>query len=267
MFRRNWLLALVASVALLAGCATAPVPTPNPGVRSTLAPTGKLRVGVYAGSPTSMVLDKNGQKVGIAFELGRELARWLNVPFEAVEYPRIAEVIEAMKRGEVDFTFTNATDARAKDVNFTLPMVSLELGVLVGSGSKLQTLADIDRAGVKVGVTQGSSSQTALGQKYKHATLVPVDTLKQAAQQIKLGQLDAFATNKGILYELADNVPGARILGGAWGLEHMAVAIPKGRESGLPYVSSFALSVRRDGTLQSVIGRSGLRGTVEPSIR
>lgn len=270
MLRRNWLLALVASAALLAGCAspfTAPAPTPNPGVRSTLAPSGKLRVGVYAGSPTSMVLDKNGQKVGITLELGREMARWLNVPFETVEYPRIAEVIEAMKRGEVDFTFTNATDARAKDVNFTLPMVSLELGYLVGSGSKLQTIADVDRPGVRVGVTQGSSSQTTLGQKYKHATLVPVDTLKQAAQQIKLGQLDAFATNKGILYELADNVPGARILGGAWGMEHMAVAIPKGRESGLPYVSSFALTVRRDGTLQSVIARSGLRGTVDPSIR
>jgi polar amino acid transport system substrate-binding protein len=214
-----------------------------------------------------MVLDKNAQKVGITFELGRELARWLNVPFEVVEYPRIAEVIEAMKRGEVDFTFTNATDARAKDVNFTLPMVSLELGYLVGPGSKLQAIADIDRTGVRVGVTQGSSSQTTLGRMFKHATLVPVDTLKQAAQQIKQGQLDAFATNKGILYELSDNVPGARILGGAWGVEHMAVAIPKGRESGLPYVSSFALSVRRDGTLKSVIGRSGLRGTVEPSIR
>jgi len=265
MLHRRWLFALVASAALLAGCASTPAPTQE--VRSALAPTGKLRVGLYAGSPTSQVLDKSGQKVGITYELGRELAHRLNVPFEPVEFPRIAEVIEAMKRGEVDFTFTNATDARARDVNFTLPMVSLELGYLVGEGSQLQSASEVDRPGVRVGVTQGSSSQGTLGRMYKQAKLVPVPTLREAAELIKHGQLDAFATNKGILYELADSVPGARILGGNWGLEHMAIATPKGREIGSSYVSDFSLAVRRDGTLQSVIGRSGLRGTVEPSIR
>lgn len=270
MQRRTWLAGLLTT--LLAGCAVTappppPPPSPTPKVREVLAPQGRLRVGVYAGSPTSLVIDKNGKPAGVAHDLGYEFARWLGVPVELIEYKRVAEVVDAMKLGEVDFTFTNATEARARDVNFTLPMISLELGYLVPAGSKLQTISEIDRAGVKVGVTQGSSSQGVLGRQYKQASLVAVPTMKQAADMLKRGQLDAFATNKGILNELADSLPGARILDGRWGLEHMAIAVPKGRESGMSYLSNFALTVRRDGTLGAIVARSGLRGTVEPSAR
>ena len=267
MLRRTWLTAMLAAAALLAGCATTPPPAPTPQARAALAPVGKLRVGVYRGSPTSLVVDAAGGKAGVAYELGTEFARWLDVPVEIVEYRRIAEVIEAMKAGEVDFTFTNATDARARDVNFTLPMVSLELGYLVAPASSLQTIAELDRPGVRVGVTEGSSSQGTLGRLYRHATLVPVASLKAAEGLLKQGQLDAFATNKGILYELADKVPGSRMLDGRWGLEHMAIAIPKGREAGLSYASGYAQAVRRNGMLGSAIARAGLRGTVEPSNR
>jgi len=267
ILRRTWLAGLLAAATLLVSCAVTPPPAPTPQARAALAPTGKLRAGVYTGSPTSLVVDKSGNKAGVAYELGRELARWLDVPFEPVEYRRIAEVIEAMKAGEVDFTFTNATEARARDVDFTLPLVNLELGYLVPAGSTLHSAAQIDRAGVKVGVTQGSTSQGKLTQAYKHATVVPVATLKAASALLAQGKLDAYATNKGILYELADGLPGARVLDGRWGLEQMAIATPKGRLAGLSYVNSFALTVRRDGTLQSVISRAGLRGTVEPSVR
>ena len=264
--RRFWLSGLLATAALLAGCVTT-APQATPQERAALAPTGKLRVGVYGGSPTSLVLDKSGDKVGVAYELGREFARWLDVPFEPVEYKRIAEVIEAMKAGEVDFTFTNATEARARDVTFTQTMISLELGYLVPRDGKVQTVGDVDRAGVRVGVAQGSTSQGTLGRLYKQAGIVPVPSLKVAAEMLSQGTLDAFATNKGILHELADNVAGARVLEGRWGLEHMAIGIPKGREAGLSYMNHFAFSVRQDGTLQSAISRAGLRGTVEPSSR
>ena len=44
-------------------------------VRQALAPSGVLRVGVYLGSPTSWVKDpKSGESVGIALDLGKELA-------------------------------------------------------------------------------------------------------------------------------------------------------------------------------------------------
>ena len=91
-------------------------------VKEVLAPTGKLRVGVYPGSPTSMVKAANtGEIHGIAFDLGRELARQLGVPFEPVTYLRVDEILKEMMAGQLDFTVTNATPVRAKDLDFSHP--------------------------------------------------------------------------------------------------------------------------------------------------
>jgi polar amino acid transport system substrate-binding protein len=76
-------------------------------------------------------------------------------------------------------------------------------------------------------------------------------------------EIEAFATNKGILFELADSVPNTRILAGRWGEENMAIAIPKGRGEGLAFVQKFSQRVKADGTLAAFVQRSGLRGVAD----
>lgn len=49
--------------------------------RQILAPSGRLRIAVYPGSPTSLV-KLAGQERGVTVEIGRELARRLGVPAE-----------------------------------------------------------------------------------------------------------------------------------------------------------------------------------------
>lgn len=254
------LLGFIAPMAapLLTGCGRIAVP---PDLRQALAPTGKLRVGVYPGSPTSMVRDPvSGEAKGISFDLGKELASRLGVPFEPVEFGRIAQVLEALKIGAVDFTVTNATAARAKDMDFTAPVLDLELGYLVISGSPVSTIADVDRPGIRIGVTQGSTSQSVLSRQFKHAALVPAPSLKGAIEMLSLRKVDAYATNKAVLFEISDQLPGSRVLDGRWGLEHMAVAIPKGRDHGLPYILKFAEDARSEGLVGRVAGKAGLRG-------
>ena len=260
---------LAIAAALLAGCAnTAIGPDPTPEVRQVLAPTGKLRVGVYLGSPTSMIRDpKSGETKGVSLDLGRELARRLGVPFEPVVHPRLAEVIEALKSGQVDFTVTNATAERAKVVDFTPPLLGLELGYLVVPGSPVLTLADVDRPGIRVGVSQGSSSQGVLTREFKHAQVVPAPTTKDAMEMLSQRKLDAFATNKAILFEMSDALPRSRVLDGRWGLEHMAIAIPKGRDKGMAYMRRFAEEVTTQGLVAWAAERAGLRGTVESQSR
>jgi polar amino acid transport system substrate-binding protein len=231
-------------------------------VRQALAPSGVLRVGVYPGSPTSWVKDpKTGESVGIALDLGKGMAKRLDVPMQVVEFDRVAQVLDALKDGKVDMTFTNATAVRAKDMDFTEPLVRLELGYLVIGASPLQSLNEIDQAGMRVGVSQGSSSQGVLTQRFKWAKVVPAESLAKAQTMLNTLQIDAFATNKGILFEMSDALPGSRVLSGRWGLENLAIAIPKGREVGRPFVDNFAKEVTRTGELDKAVQRSGLRGT------
>ncbi len=257
----------------LMGCGTAPVlnlAKPDPAIVQALAPTGTLRIGVYLGSPTSMVIDpQTKEKKGVAIGLGTELAKQLGVPFELVEYPRLAEILIAMKTdagsAKVDITFTNATPVRAKDVDFTAPLINLELGYLVPRASPIQNVSDVDKAGVRVGVAQGSSSQAALGKAFKAAALSTTPSLKVAGEQLVAGKLDAFATNKAILFELLDSLPAGqfRILDDRWGLEHLAIAIPKGRDSAAEFMKSFAEQAAASGLVQKTITHSGLRGTAK----
>jgi polar amino acid transport system substrate-binding protein len=232
-------------------------------VQQALAPQGVLRVGVYLGSPTSLVRDaKSGASFGVAYELGHALAAQLNVPVQVVQYQRVAEVIDALKGNQVDMTFTNATAARAKDVDFTPALIQLELGLLVPVNSNIKSFESVDRAGVLLGVSQGSSSQGVLSQRLKNATIVPVPSLTQVQQMLTERKLDAFATNKGILFELAEKMTDVRVLDDSWGVENLAIAVPKGRDAGMPYLQAFAQRAQKTGQVNQMAQRAGLRGLV-----
>lgn len=263
--RRQLLTGLLAGTTILSGCGNTPrQPTASAQERAAIAPTGKLRVGIYEGSPTSLVTDRAGNRTGVAHDLGRELAQRLDVPFEPIVFRSVPNIVEALMKNEIDFTFTIATPARVRDLSMTKPLVHLEMGYLVPANSPLRTAAEMDRVGVKVGVAQGGAAQGTLSSLYKQASVVPVPTLKAAAEHLSQGKLDAFTANKGILFQLSDELPGSRVLDGRWGLENLAIAIPKGRDAGLPYLNQFATSVQREGVLAQIIQRAGLRGTGQP---
>jgi polar amino acid transport system substrate-binding protein len=232
--------------------------------KELLAPTGHLRVGVYPGSPTSMVTDPSTKQThGIAHDLGQEFANRLQVPIEYVTFQRVADIVTAIKNGEVDFTVTNATPARANDVSFSPPVIAIELGYLVPANSPILRADEIDRPGVRIGVTKGSTSERTLPARFKNATIVPAESVKLAIGMLGRGEIDLYATNKPTLFEMSDAMPNARILDGNWGLEHMAVAIPRGREQGLPFVATFVREVQSNGLLEQLEKEAGLRGAVK----
>jgi polar amino acid transport system substrate-binding protein len=227
------------------------------------APSGALRVGVFEGSPLSQVTDRaSGEKRGLGYDLGAEFARRLNVPLAYVAFQRIAEVIAAMKQGEVDFALSNATPARAADVDFSQTLISLELGYLVAAHSTLESADTFDRPGMKIGVTKGSTSERTLPARFSHARVVGAENARTATQMLESGALDVFATNKPTLYEMSDAMAGARILPGNWGLEHIAIAIPKGRPHAMEALRRFVSEVQASGLLEQLKHRAGLRGAV-----
>lgn len=251
---------LLAGLALLAGCASAPGTAP-PAVRQALAPTGTLRVAAYVGSPTSMVPGgRAGEERGVAVELGRELARRLGVPAELVVFERPAEIVEGLKTGRADFTLTNASPARAREIDFTPAVLRLESGYLAAPTARVATLAQVDAPGLRVGVAQGSSSQATLQRELKTAQLVPVASVVVAAEMLRKGELDLFASNKGILFDMADRVPGSRVLEGRWALEQLAVGVPKGREAGAAWLQAFVADPATLALVREAAQRAGLRG-------
>jgi polar amino acid transport system substrate-binding protein len=143
-------------------------------------------------------------------------------------------------------------------------MLGVEQGYIAPSASALRSASDVDRAGVRVGVTKGSTSERELTALLKSATLVPAPTLAAGREMLSEGKIDAYATNKAILFEMAANVRGTRVLEGRYGLESFAIGVPKGRDAGLPWLRRFATEALADGTVDKAVERAGLKGATRP---
>jgi polar amino acid transport system substrate-binding protein len=259
---RRYVPHVVLLLALFAGCANVATAPDSSAIR-TLAPTGKLRVGLYPGTPTSIIGEPaSGNAKGVGFELGRALAERAGVPFEALVFPRNADVLAAAKSGTVDMMFTNATPARMNDLDFSPTVLQIEQGYLVPAGSAIRAFDEIDRTGVRVGVSEGSTSEATLSRELRIAKVVRTSSLKAAIEMLSSGKLDAFATNKATLFEMSDAVPGSRVLDSRWGLESFAIGVPKGREGAMPFIRSFVSDAKANGIVTRAVERAGLRGTV-----
>lgn len=254
------LAAMAIAVMISLGCATSPSAR-NPEARQALAPTGKLRVGLIPGNPISIVRDPvSGQSKGVGYDLGMELARRLGVPFEAVAFERNAELLDALKSGRIDVSFQNATPARMNEMDFTAPYLEIESAFLVRASSSIVSRAELDKPGVKVGATQGSTSFATLSREFKNAEMIPAPNTAAAVEMLTSGKLDAFGSSMATLIEMSDILPGSRILKEPFGVERVAIAIPKGREVGLAYANSFVAEAKSQGLISAAVARAGVRG-------
>jgi polar amino acid transport system substrate-binding protein len=264
---RAFLALVAASLVFLGGCADMNG-TPGDSVRQALAPSGKLRVGLYEGSPSSVIglIDPRRAR-GVGLDLGREMAERLGVPFAPVVYARSADVLAAVSAGDVDVVFTNATPERSRRIDFSGTFMDVEKGFLVAPDSVLTEMDDMLRPGLRIGVGAGGSSANELAASYVAAFIVPVASLADAVEKLSDGSLDAYASNKAILYEMVNHLPRAKVLDGHWGVEHFAIGIPKGRARGRAFVRRYAQEITLDGTVNQAIERAGLQGALAPSLR
>ena len=244
-----------------AGAASAQSLTPEE--RQALSPTGKLRAALYLGGPTNVIKDPNsGEMKGVGYDLGKELARRMGVPYEPVIYQTPKLLVEDVNSGKWDISFVAQDSDREKILNFTGVYLSLEHGYLVPSGSPIQTINDVDRAGIRVGVPAGGSVIPPLKRALKNAEIIEVG-MPEAAELVKSGKVDVFAANKANLFAISDKLPGSRVLDGRFSVDRFALGVPKGREAGMGYVRKFIESVKAEGLIRSAAEKAGVRGAVE----
>jgi polar amino acid transport system substrate-binding protein len=244
--------AILICVVLLA-CATT--------ASNVLAPQGALRMGLYKGTPTSILpADASKPIRGIGYELGESLAAELGVKYTPVVFEKNADVLAAIKNDQIDLIFTNASPDRAKYIEFSKTVIRIEKGCLLSPHGNVRALADINRPTVKIGYSVGSNSQAELPSLIPKAILVQTNSTKQAIEWLKSGKLDGFSTNKAILFEMAASVPGSRVLPDVIGYENLALGTPIGRQDSAQYLNAFIDQMFLTKKLNLFIQRSGIQG-------
>ena len=118
----------------------------TPALRAELAPTGTLRVALNL-SNFLLVTDGRapGGPIGVAPDLGREIAARLDVPVAFVLYESPGELAAAAAQGVWDIGLIGADPLRAAEIAFSHAYIEIEASYLVRAESPIQTLAEVDR--------------------------------------------------------------------------------------------------------------------------
>jgi polar amino acid transport system substrate-binding protein len=226
-----------------------------------LTPTGKLRVGVaYApkSTPIFVTKDSAGEARGVAVDIGRALAQALAVPVELLVTATTAELTDACEAGEIDVGFMPADDERRKRLDFSPPYFVIESTFLAAASSRIQTMAEVNRPDVTVVGIAGSTTLRAATRSASTAKIIAAQSIDEAMDLMKAGQAQAFALTQDALPPLQKELPGSRILPGAFQVTGVAMAMPKNHPAALAKVTQFINQAKTDGTVRQAFDRAGL---------
>jgi len=233
----------------------------SPAVRSELAPTGKLRVGLNHGNfllvtPGSAAADPRG----VAPDLARELGRRLGVPVDFSKFDTAGGLADAVRTGVWDVAFLGAEPQRAAEIAFTAAYLEIPATYLVPAGSPIRSIADVDREGVRISVSEKSAYELYLSRNIKHARLVLTKGIDGSFEVFVAQKLEALAGLKPRLITDVQKLPGAQLLDGQFTAVQQAIGTPKARQAAAKYLGAFVEDVKASGFVGQAISRNGAQG-------
>jgi polar amino acid transport system substrate-binding protein len=233
----------------------------TPGVRSELAPTGKLRVGINYGNFLLVLHDSaSGEPQGIAPDLARELGGRAGVPVEFVRFDQAGKIADAVRSGVWDVAFLAAEPARANEIAFTAAYLEIEATYLVPAGSPIRTIAEVDRPGVRIAVANKAAYDLYLSRTLKQAQLVRAEGLDGSYELFVAQKLDVLSGLKPRLLMDLEKLPGARILDGRFTAVQQGIGTPRARTAAAAFLREFVEEAKSTGLVAQTIARHGIRG-------
>lgn len=161
-------------------------------IAADLAATGTLRAVVNLGNPV-LAQGTAEEPAGVTVDLAREIAARLGVPVRFACVDAARKSYEAIVSGEADICFLAVEPAREADVAFTAPYALIEGVFAVPVDSPVESVADVDRDGVRIGVKRGSAYDLFLTRTLAHASVVRgdegegVDVFREQALDVAAG--------------------------------------------------------------------------------
>jgi polar amino acid transport system substrate-binding protein len=240
----------------------------EPAVREQLIPTGKLRVGVAAGltpGTGNVAIDPaSGRPQGIGAELGTALARRLGVEVEWVTYLNSGDLTDAGATGAWDVAFMPVDEQRKQKLDFGAAHIVLQSTWMVGPGSPIRTLADVDKPGTRVVGVENTASSRAAQRYLKNVTVGLAKSTDEGFTLLRARKVDVTGGSRESLVVLSKLLPGARVLDGGYLDSYVAVAVPKGRPAALAYASAFVEEAKASGSVRRILDSFGMQTSVIP---
>ena len=226
-----------------------------------LAPAGTLRAGINLGN-FLLVTGRSpaGDPEGVAPDMARAIAERLGVKLKLVPFKTPGELADAADSDTWDIGLIGAEPARAERIAFSPAYVEIEATYLVPAGSALRTIAEVDRAGVRIAVSARSAYDLWLVRNIKQAQLVHANGMDAAFDLFVQEKLEALACLRPRLLTDVEKLPGARILEGKFTAVQQAVGTAKANTAAAAFLRDFVEEAKASGFVASLITRHHVAG-------
>jgi polar amino acid transport system substrate-binding protein len=253
-------------VLALSAAACSSTPNREAEIRADLAPTGTLRAGINYGNPILAHRDAATNELsGISVDLSRELARRIGVGVTLVPFDAAGKMTAALKTSAWDVGFLAVDPARAEEISFTAPYLEIEGTYLVPGDSPIQTVADVDRDGVRIAAGNNSAYDLFLTRNLTRAKIVRAPTPLEAVDLFRTDKLEAVAGVRQALTTSSATIPHSRVLDGRFMVIAQAAGVPKGRDAGAHYLSEFIEDAKASGLVADSLRRNSVTASVAPA--
>ncbi len=226
-----------------------------------LAPTGTLRAGINL-SNMLLVTGKsaNGEPEGVSPDLARAIAERLGVAVTYVTFPSPGELADAAGTGKWDIGLIAHEPQRAEQIAFSPAYVEIEATYLVPAGSKIQSVEEVDRPGMRIAVSARAAYDLYLTRNLKHAELVRAKGIPAAVELFTAEKLDALAGLRPGLMADAAKLPGSRVLDGRFTAVQQAVGTARANTAGATFLRDFVEEAKGSGLVARLIEKHGQVG-------
>jgi len=255
--------AATAAAAILSALALSATPSLGDPRVADLVQAGKIRVALfppqYAEDPATGELRPFAAGI-VSMEIAHGLARRLGVAAQLVGRPTPPKAVECVKTAACDLVIVGIEPSRAAEVDFSQPVIQFDYTYLVPAGSSIDSIADVDRPGIRIAVVRNHASTFALSRIVKHAEFVAADVPDAAFDLLRAGNAHAFASAREALIDYSITLPGSKVLADAYGVNLVGIGVPKGHGGRLAYIGEFIEEAKASGLIARAIEAAGLRG-------
>jgi polar amino acid transport system substrate-binding protein len=228
-----------------------------------LIPGGTLRATFISTNPVQARTDPaTGEVKGPAADLARELGRRLGVRVTITGAQGVNGVLASVRDGQADIGFLAYDPVRAREVDYSQTYALAQNTYLVLDGSPIRTIAEIDRQGIRIGVTEGDTADLVLTRTLKNAELWrnKGGDMEAAFRALQAREIAAYATNRQRLHELSQVHSGLRLLADNFYGVEQSIIVRKGNARLLETIEAFLDEARTSGLIAGAIARSGIVG-------
>ncbi len=236
--------------------------TASDALRQAFAPTGRLRASINLGNP---ILARRAPgasaPTGVSVDLADALAQQLGLEVERLVFDTANQSVLAVREERADIGFFAIDPLRGEGLRFTAPYVLIEGSYLVPEASPILHNDEVDRAGTRVVVGQGSAYDLFLSRELQHATLVRAPSSQTVVQTFVDQRLEVAA---GVRQQLeADQLrfPGHRLLPGHFMVIQQAMGLPRSRgDAAAAFLARFVEAMKASGWVAQAMARHGIQG-------